>query len=308
LHKPPDVVWHALINYIDPAEVEAIGWAAYSYGRWEYARAGFHKAVYNGYLPAASALSYCLGNAFGDERGAIEVLRNAITHAQAPNGSSRIDPVQLLEMKGDLAWWTGLAGDATKARRLAQEVVDDSERILGAEHRKSVLNRLNLARWTGKFGDTAEALRLALEVATESRRILGNEDHVTMTARFEVAVWTGYHEDAAKAVLLWQELDADVTRADGDNIEFIMDIRRNLAFWMFIAGDIDHGLPFLENVTADHIRTLGQNHPMTLSARVALAHAVGQTGHPEEALFRWNFLWWTLGESPPDATGGVPVK
>jgi uncharacterized protein DUF4062/tetratricopeptide repeat protein len=279
----PDAVWYALIDHADPAEADVIGWAASWHRRWEHARAAFRKVLDSGNLPAAADLAHCLGEAFGDERAAVDVLRKALTDAQALTGSSRLDPIQLLQMQSDLAWWTGQAGDATEARQLAREVAADSARILGPEHRQTISSRLNVARWTGESGDTAEALRLAREVAAESSRILGEEDRALMSARFEVAVWTGCDGDAAEAVRLWQELDADATRAHGDSVELIMDVRRNLAFWMFIAGDTDRGRPFLEAVTEDHIRVFGDNHLLTLSARVALAHAVGQTGKPGEA-------------------------
>jgi hypothetical protein len=87
---------------------------------------------------------------FGGERVAVDVLRKALTDAQAPTSSNRLDPVQILQMQFHLAWWTGNAGDATEARQLTQELAADSARILGPEHHLTIFSRRNVARWIGK--------------------------------------------------------------------------------------------------------------------------------------------------------------
>ncbi|WP_449066838.1 tetratricopeptide repeat protein, partial [Planomonospora algeriensis] len=53
----------------------------------------------------------------------------------------------------NLAFWTGRAGGATRARDLLAELLPVRERVLGAEHPDTLTTRHNLARWTGEAGD-----------------------------------------------------------------------------------------------------------------------------------------------------------
>ena len=57
-----------------------------------------------------------------------------------------------LTTRGNLARWTGAAGDAAAARDLFAALVPVRERVSGAEHPYSLTARGNLARWTGRGG------------------------------------------------------------------------------------------------------------------------------------------------------------
>ena len=53
---------------------------------------------------------------------------------------------------GNLASWTGEAGDAAGARDQFAALLPIVERVLGPEHPDTLATRHNLARWTGGGG------------------------------------------------------------------------------------------------------------------------------------------------------------
>ncbi len=59
--------------------------------------------------------------------------------------------------RGNLARWTGQAGDAAGARDQFAALLPVRERVLGPEHPDTLTTRHDLARWTGEAGDAAGA-------------------------------------------------------------------------------------------------------------------------------------------------------
>ena len=59
-----------------------------------------------------------------------------------------------LNARGNLAYWTGLAGDAAGARDQFAALLPIEERVLGPKHSDTLDARDNLAYWTGRAGDT----------------------------------------------------------------------------------------------------------------------------------------------------------
>ena len=55
-----------------------------------------------------------------------------------------------LATRGNLADWTGKAGDAAAARDLFAELLPVYERVLGPEHPDTLDSRRELAYWTEK--------------------------------------------------------------------------------------------------------------------------------------------------------------
>ena len=277
----PTVTWETLTDQADPATAYDIGWAAYDRKHWDTARTAFRKALDAGHLAAARGLAECLGMAHERTR-ATDVLRTAITVAES-QGDHALDPLDLLNLRDRLSWWTGLQGKVVEALHLARRTAVDSASILGDHHRHTLAHRLLQARWEGKAGDTALALRLAEEVAADCRRLLGNEDQLTSSSRFEVAVWTGQNGDPAGAIQQFRALDSDERRARGDDA-YVWDTRMNIAAWTLQQGDITEGLELLRNAISDEARKFGEAHPRTLDLRLSLAYWTGRTGRPDDAL------------------------
>ena len=53
-----------------------------------------------------------------------------------------------LNARGNLAYWTGMAGDAAGARDQFAALLPIRERVLGAEHPDTLAARSGLADWT----------------------------------------------------------------------------------------------------------------------------------------------------------------
>ena len=58
--------------------------------------------------------------------------------------------------RGNLAGWTGEAGDAAGARDQLAALLPITERVLGPEHSDTLNIRRNLAHWTEKADGGAE--------------------------------------------------------------------------------------------------------------------------------------------------------
>jgi hypothetical protein len=64
---------------------------------------------------------------------------------------------ETLAARGDLATWTGRAGDPAAARDQLTDLLPVGERVLGPEHPETLTISNNLAYWTGRAGDPAAA-------------------------------------------------------------------------------------------------------------------------------------------------------
>jgi hypothetical protein len=104
--------------------------------------------------------------------------------------------------RGELARWTGEAGDAAGARDQFAALLPISERVLGPEHPAHLNGRDYLALWTGEAGDAAGARNLFAALLPDYERVLGPEHPDTLAARVSLAYWTGKeregHESGVK--------------------------------------------------------------------------------------------------------------
>jgi hypothetical protein len=65
------------------------------------------------------------------------------------------------------------------------------ERVLGPEHRDTLITHGNLAHWTGKAGDPATARDLYAALLPVFERVDGPEHPDTLDARAQLARWAG---------------------------------------------------------------------------------------------------------------------
>ena len=86
-----------------------------------------------------------------------------------------------LTTRGNLACWTGEAGDAAGARDQFAALLPIRERVLGPEHPDTLTARANLARWTGEAGDAAGARDQFAALLPIRERVLGPEHPDTLT-------------------------------------------------------------------------------------------------------------------------------
>ena len=91
-----------------------------------------------------------------------------------------------------------MAGDPAAARDQYAALLPVRQRVLGAEHPRTLTARGNLARWTGEAGDPAAARDQYAALLPVQERVLGAEHPDTLTARANLAYWTGQAENSGR--------------------------------------------------------------------------------------------------------------
>jgi hypothetical protein len=129
----------------------------------------------------------------------------------------------------DCAWNLGGAlvdaGDAEAALPLLDNTVEESKRVYGWEHRRTLNVRLTHINAVGAAGDPRKAVELAGRLAADSDRRLGAGHLTTLQARFALATWTGECGDEATARQFLAALHADTVRHFGEDHWLAIDTR-----------------------------------------------------------------------------------
>jgi hypothetical protein len=183
-----------------------------------------------------------------------------------------------LDARHELAYWTGLAGDAAAARDLLAALLPVLERVLGPEYRDTLTARASLASWAGRAGDAAAARDLSTGLLPVLERVLGPEYPDTLAARHELAHWTGRAGDAAAARDQYAALLPVQEQVSGPEHPDTLVVWHELADWTAVAGDAAAARDLLAALLPVRQRVLGPDHPDTLTARASLAEWTGQAG------------------------------
>ncbi|TLP56268.1 tetratricopeptide repeat protein [Microbispora triticiradicis] len=193
-------------------------------------------------------------------------------HAGALHDTLGPDHPDTLTARANLAYWTGMAGDAAAARDLYAGLVLVRERVSGTERPDTLAARANLATWTGEAGDAAAARDLYEVLVPVRERVSGTEHPATLAARANLAYWTGAAGDAAAARDLYEVLVPVRERVPGTEHPATLAARANLAFWTGMAGDAAAARDLFAMLVPVRERVSGTEHPDTLTARANLAH------------------------------------
>jgi hypothetical protein len=207
----------------------------------------------------------------------VELLRSTLATVPAET-----DPVHLLALREDLAWWTGASGNASEALAAAGDVWRECRTLFGPDHPNSLQAGLSVARWMSWDGDVAGGYQTAVELRDQAVAVLGPDHETTLSARFEAACWN--RAAMTDRVEEWRELDIDATRVLGAIDSFTNDIRWNLSGCMLRAGDTAGAIRLLETVVAERVTIYGPQHPRTLAGHLQLAGEIGGAGHHGDAL------------------------
>ena len=183
-----------------------------------------------------------------------------------------------LTARGDLAYWTGQAGDAAGARDQYAALLPVRERVSGPEHPGTLADRTNLARWTGEAGHAASARDQLAALLPVRERVSGPEDPGTLTARGDLAYWTGQAGDAAGARDQLAELLPVLERVLGPEHPETVATRHSLARFTGQAGDAAGARDQYAELLPVRERVSGPEHPDTLITRGNLARWTGEAG------------------------------
>lgn len=203
-------------------------------------------------------------------------------HERARRELGSTDPITLRARAG-VAEWTGRAGDAQRAVRSYQQLLNDINKIFGHRSPEALRVCNSIAYWTGQSGNIVEAMRLARKLLPAMDQVLGSFHPETLGTRSNLAHWTGVTGDSNGALRLLRALLPDRQYVLGPNHVDTLATRGSIASWMGIRGQISEALRLLKELLPDQKMALGPHHPATLATRANIASWFGESGHPKKA-------------------------
>jgi hypothetical protein len=226
---------------------------------------------------ALSAVIDALGDRAADNA---RVLSPWVEKAIATLGPDNPDT---LRARGELARFTGEAGDSRGAVQQLTALAPDMERVLGPHHTDSLAIRRRLARFSGDAGDAQGAVHLLTALLPDVEHVFGPDHRDTLATRNSLALWTGWAGDPAGAMQQLAVLLPDVERILGPDHRDTLATRLNLAGWTGATRDPAGAVQQLTALLPDVQRVLGPDHRDTLTTRNNLAHFTGEAGEPQVA-------------------------
>lgn len=182
-----------------------------------------------------------------------------------------------------IALYLGHSGSYDAARDLQEKAYHARTRVLGPDHRFTLVARNMLAYWTGKAGDPSGARDQFAALLAVQERVLGPEDPATLNTLHNLARWTDQAGDPVAATGQYSELLPTIERVLGPDHPGTVQTRENLAEATGSAGDAagarDEYIALLPALQ----RVLGTSHPETLNAQSKLANWTGEAGDPAGA-------------------------
>ena len=214
----------------------------------------------------------------------------------------------MIRLRRWAVWFLNNLGDsAAQSILIAEPLLADRERVLGADHPDTLVTRNNLAYAYREAGRTAEAITLNEQNLADQERVLGADHPDTLTSRNNLAIAYQEAGRAAEAIPLFEQTLADRERVLGADHPDTLGSRNNLAIAYREAGRTAEAIPLFEQTLADRERVLGADHPDTLTTRNNLASAYLDAGRTAEAipLFEQNLAdrERVLGADHPDTLG-----
>jgi tetratricopeptide (TPR) repeat protein len=191
----------------------------------------------------------------------------------------------LLRLRGWVMWCLNELGDSfAQAIEYGQELVADSERVLGQTHPDTLGSRSDLADAYQAAGRLDEAVPLFERTLADRERVLGETHPSTLGSRDNLAA---AYRDAGRldeAIPVLERTLADSERVLGETHLSTLGSRNNLAATYQDAGRLEEAIPLYERTLADRERVLGETHPDTLTSRNNLAAAYRDAGRLDEAI------------------------
>ncbi|WP_141585535.1 hypothetical protein [Actinomadura sp. WMMA1423] len=281
----PDVpphAWQAVVAFVPPADAINVAWSAFLRHRLDVAEQALTKAFVGGHYEAAHDFSLMMRETARDE-DVVSWLERAVRAASRAGAP----PEKIIRLRAQIAWWVGRRyenhGDVQAAYELAEAVVADSTRILGAEHPLTLDSRIMFIRQLGDVRSPGEALAMAREVADTAARVHGTGHWVYRNARFEVAVWTLYCGDRRRAVRCWRDLVEDSLTEEPETVE---DSLRNITAVLMRFDDpalTAEAVRWLEALTDGAQRNDDVDHQTRILLLTMLAAWTGREGDHSRA-------------------------
>jgi hypothetical protein len=179
--------------------------------------------------------------------------------------------------------WLGVLarahGDLLGARKIQEQVLVVSRRVLGEEHPDTLTSMDSWAEALCHQGDLSGAREIQEQVLGVRRRVLGEEHPDTLTSMNNLGQ-TLYHQGDLSGARKIQEQELDVCRrVQGEEHSDTLISMNNLAQTISAQGDLPGARKIQEQVRDISRRVLGEEHPDTLRSMRNLAQTLWSQGN-----------------------------
>ncbi|MEV7283672.1 tetratricopeptide repeat protein [Streptomyces sp. NPDC093252] len=187
------------------------------------------------------------------------------------------DHILVLRLRQRIGKATDRLGRLAEAADLHRGLLDDLERICGAEAPDTLTTCLHLSRPLTWLGRPAEAVQLMHRAAAGRAALLGPWHPLTLEARaclLELPPGPDLDREAPAG----PDVVADCRRELGTDHPVTLSAELNCAGALFNTGRHSEALPLARRALAAHDMRFGADYPITLAARSLLSsvlHAVG---------------------------------
>jgi tetratricopeptide (TPR) repeat protein len=178
----------------------------------------------------------------------------------------------------------GLGDSAAQAVAVGEPLTTDLDRMLGPDHRDTLLSRDGLALAYASAGRVAEAIPLHEQVLATREHVLGPDHPDTLQSRDNLAEAYLEAGRAAEAIPLHEQVLAARERLLGPDHPHTLESRDNLALAYWAAGRVAEAIPLFEQTLSARQRVLGADHPDTLTSGNNLAAAYWAGRRAAEAI------------------------
>ena len=177
-----------------------------------------------------------------------------------------------------------LGDNFAQAVEYGQDLVTDSEQMLGRTHHDTLTARNHLATAYRAAGRLDEAIPLCERTLADAEQVLGPTHPDTLIARNNLARVYRAAGRLEEAIPLYECNLADRERVLGPTDPETMKSRNHLADAYRTAGRLDEAIPLFEGNFALREQVLGPTHRSTLTSRNDLARAYEAAGRLGEAI------------------------
>jgi tetratricopeptide (TPR) repeat protein len=222
-----------------------------------------------------------------DREGVRDLIDQILALDESSAGGPLDSPLvrRLLELRRRAVLFLSDLGDSPEQSiMIAEPLLAEQERVLGADDSGTLDTRRNLAVAYQRAGRIAEAITLLEQTLADLKRVLGAEHPTTLAGRISLANAYREVQRTAEATTLHEQNLADLERVLGADHPQTLTARNNLALAYRDAGRMAEAITLHEQNLADRERVLGADHPQTLRTRHNLAIDYRLAGRVAEAI------------------------
>ena len=175
-------------------------------------------------------------------------------------------------------------GQVAQAVTYLQRAVTSLGRVLGSDHRNTLIARNSLGGVYLEAGDLGQAIPLLEQCCVDLARVFGDDDVGTLAARNNLALAHMAAGHLGQAIPMLKQNLAERQRVLGGDHPDTLTARNNLAKAYQEAKNSSRAIDLFEQNLPELQRILGSDHPKTLTARGNIAAAYLEAGESSRAI------------------------